>query len=113
MIFNIILPTMIELAQAVLRWLLRKWDQWGAGPSGTRLVSIQSYVDLYGGPEFEVHYRFANVLNIIFVTMMYGTAIPILFPIAALSFLVIYIKEVYMLYYVYKAPPTYDEKLNE
>ena len=68
---------------------------------------------MYGGPEFEVHFRFANILNIIFVTMMYGTALPILFPIAAMSFLVIYIKEVYMLYYVYKAPPTYDEKLNE
>lgn len=68
---------------------------------------------MYGGPVFEVHFRYANVLNIIFVTMMYGTAMPILFPVAALSFLIIYVQEVYMLYYVYKAPPTYDEDLNK
>ena len=40
MIFNIILPTMIEFAQAVMRWVLRKMDQYGAGESGTKLTSI-------------------------------------------------------------------------
>ena len=43
---------------------------------------------------------------------MYGTAMPILFPIAMFSFVVLYIQEVYLLYYVSKAPPTYDEQLN-
>ena len=40
MVFNTILPTVIELGQAVMRWLLRKLDMYGAGPSGTKLVSI-------------------------------------------------------------------------
>ena len=42
---------------------------------------------------------------------MFGVGLPILFPIALSTYLVIYCQEIYMLYYVYKRPPTYDEKL--
>ena len=38
-----------------------------------------------------VHFRYANMLNIVFVTFMYGTAMPILFPVAMFSFLMIFI----------------------
>lgn len=43
---------------------------------------------------------------------MYGLGIPILFPIAAISFLTLYMVEKYMIHYVYRQPPMYDEKLN-
>jgi hypothetical protein len=52
------------------------------------------------------------MLNIVFITMMFGAGMPILFPIAAFSFFSLYVVENYMLYYVYKEPPAYDEKLN-
>ena len=52
------------------------------------------------------------MMTITFITMMFGPGIPILFPIAAASFFGLYIIENYMLYYVYKEPPAYDEKLN-
>jgi hypothetical protein len=51
-------------------------------------------------------------MNIIFITMMFGTGLPILFPIAAASLSVLFCLEKYMIYYVYKQPPAYDEKLN-
>ena len=51
-------------------------------------------------------------MNIIFVTMMYGSGLPILFPIAFISFMVIYFLEIYMLFYVYQFPPAYDSSLN-
>jgi hypothetical protein len=51
-------------------------------------------------------------MNIVFITMMFGTGLPILFPIAAASLTVLFCLEKFMLYYVYKQPPTYDEKLN-
>jgi hypothetical protein len=51
-------------------------------------------------------------MNIVFITMMFGAGLPILFPIAAASLSVLFCLEKYMLYYVYKQPPTYDEKLN-
>jgi len=53
------------------------------------------------------------ILNIIFITFMFGTGMPILFPIATLTFLTLYILEKGMLYYGYREPPVYDEVLNE
>jgi hypothetical protein len=44
--------------------------------------------------------------------MMYGMALPILFPIAGVSFLVLYVLEKLMIYYFYSEPPTSDEKLH-
>lgn len=52
------------------------------------------------------------MLTITFVTMMFGAGMPILFPIAAAAFTVMYIVENFGLYYTYKEPIAYDEKLN-
>lgn len=43
---------------------------------------------------------------------MYGIGLPILFPIAVISFLVLYLVERSMIFYSYRQPPLYDEKLN-
>lgn len=51
------------------------------------------------------------IMNIAFITMMYGPALPLLFPIAFVSYLLLYTLEVYMLYYVYKKPVSYDADL--
>eukprot|EP00351_Strombidinopsis_sp_SopsisLIS2011_P002322 CAMPEP_0116881782 /NCGR_PEP_ID=MMETSP0463-20121206/13840_1 /TAXON_ID=181622 /ORGANISM="Strombidinopsis sp, Strain SopsisLIS2011" /LENGTH=74 /DNA_ID=CAMNT_0004533963 /DNA_START=2417 /DNA_END=2641 /DNA_ORIENTATION=- len=48
-----------------------------------------------------------------FITFMYGLAMPILFPIAAITFLNLYIVEKLLLSYWYQNPPTYDDKLNK
>jgi hypothetical protein len=52
------------------------------------------------------------MLNILFITMMFGTALPILFPIAMISYSVLAFQDVFLLVYFAKAPPTYDENLN-
>lgn len=43
---------------------------------------------------------------------MYGAGIPILFPLALLSFMVLYFIEKLLLAYSYQHPPMFDEKLN-
>lgn len=60
-----------------------------------------------------IHYKYSAILNIAFVTMMYGMGLPILFPIAAFSFFTLYCMEKLLLHYVYREPPMYDEKLNK
>jgi len=52
------------------------------------------------------------ILNTVFITMMFGTGLPILFPIAMISLFVIYVVEKGMLYYGYREPPHYDKSLN-
>ena len=56
---------------------------------------------LYQGPEFKMHVKFANLLMVIFVTFMWGSVLPILFPIAVLTLSMTYIKERLMIYYSY------------
>jgi len=51
-------------------------------------------------------------MNIVFITMMFGAGMPILFPIAAVSLSGMFLLENFMLHYVYKQPPAYDEQLN-
>lgn len=78
----------------------------------TKKTTIYSYVELYSGPVFSIHYKYSFMLNITFVTFTYGVGLPLLFPSAAAAFLVFYVVEKSMLYYSYRQPPTYDDKLN-
>ena len=70
------------------------------------------YVELYSGPEYLIHFKYALQMNILFVTLMFGTAIPLLFPIAFLSFIVIYVLETFALFRIYRKPIDYDVKLH-
>lgn len=53
------------------------------------------------------------MLNILFMTMMYGAALPLLFPIAVVSYAILYLEDIILLVYFAEAPPTYDEQLNQ
>lgn len=55
--------------------------------------------------------RYAYILTTIFVTFTFGFGIPILFPICAVSMLVEYVVTVTRLYWQYRIPPAFDEKL--
>lgn len=73
--------------------------------------SIQLYINTYSGPEYLIHYRYSTLMNTIFVSLLYGTALPILYPIALLSMCVLYTAERVQVFYFYKQPPALDEKL--
>ena len=73
---------------------------------------MQKFIDVYSGPAFDIHVKYSSILNIVFVTFMYGFGIPILFPLAAFQLFVIFVVEVLCLYFSYKQPPSYDEKIS-
>jgi len=50
-------------------------------------------MDLYTGPDHIVHYKYSGMLNIIYVTMLYGLGLPTLFPIAFVSFFIMWLTE--------------------
>jgi len=78
----------------------------------TKKKTVPQYVTLYSGPEYLMHYKYSAMMNITFVTFMFGLAIPLLFPIALLSFMILFVVERLCITYFYKKPPMYDEKLN-
>ena len=83
-----------------------------SGASQTKCLSFYQYVEVYGGPVFDLNTQYAMVLNVVFVTMMYATALPVLLPVAFLNLIVFYSIQVYMLMYVYKKPVQYDQYMN-
>ena len=79
----------------------------------TKAKTIQQFVNLHSGPEYMMHFKYAAMLNMVFVTFMYGLAVPLLFPIACLFFVVSYIVERVTLAYSYRMPPMFDDVLNK
>jgi hypothetical protein len=57
--------------------------------------------------------RYSTLMNFVFVTFMYGLFIPILFPIALLFLLIMYIMTKLLITYYYRKPPMYDNLLND
>lgn len=113
MIFNMYFPLLEVFGYWGIRVLYRFLDSgrlWDF--KTTKKTSIQQYIDVYSGEEYYLHYKYSSILNITFVTFMYGAGIPILFPVAFVSLLVLFVVEKTCLFYVYKQPPMYDEKLN-
>lgn len=79
----------------------------------TKLTSMQMYVDLYSGPAYFIHFKYSSMLNVLFVTMLYGVGIPILFPIAAITYFIYYSLERLCVAYFFQMPPTFDDKMTK
>ncbi len=82
-------------------------------PYNTKKTSTQLYVDLYSGPEYLIHVKYSGILNVVFVCMMYGVGMPILFLVAAITFFILYSVEKVTVTYFYKQPPAFDDKLTK
>lgn len=70
-------------------------------------------MDLYSGPDFIIHFKYSAILNVTYVTMFYGPGLPILFPIAACTYVILYCIERYGLAYIYEMPPAMDDRLTK
>lgn len=79
----------------------------------TKCVTYQQYASLYCGPEILMHFKYATILNTVFVTFMYGLAMPILWFIAAFTFFNLYVGDKFLLTYYFQKPPMYDNRLND
>ena len=70
---------------------------------------MATYKDLYSGVDYVIHFKCSGVINIVWVTMMYGVGLPILFPIAAFNFFNQYVCERITVTYQVKLPPALDD----
>lgn len=114
MLFNVYWPVVEFFVFFGMRSTFRFLDRgFSFNPSKTKKTTLQQYIELYSGPVFFIHFKYSSVLNITFVTMMYGLGLPVLFPIASISILTLYCMEKLMLHYSYREPPMYDESLNK
>lgn len=116
MFFNLYYP----LVEAGLYWAIRaqarcrdRGCRFSNEPKTTNQTSIQAYMNVYSGPVYYMHYKYSSIMTITFITFIYGFGMPILFPIACGSFIVLFIVEKWLLFYGYRLPPMYDERLSQ
>ena len=112
--FNIIFPLIEFLLFLIIRVIKRCIDQKSICPTDkykTRAKTISDFEAIYSGPDFFVHYRLSFIVNIVFVTFLFGPGQPILFFVAFVGLVVTYISERIRMAYSYKKPPMYDSRL--
>jgi len=103
MVFNIWFPFAMEFGNYSMRLGYRILDYLGTEEGkNTTKTNIQQYINLHAGPKYYMHYKYSSIMNIVFITMMFGAAMPILFPIAAVSLSCFFCLEKFMIYYVYQ-----------
>jgi len=120
MLLNAFMPPIFEAITVAQCWLFRTLDNGCrcCKPENERIYmtktsQIYKYLELYSGPDYIIHYKYSGVLTIVYVTMLYGVGLPMLFPIAFLSLFIIYATERYMIAYTYQLPPAMDDRMTE
>jgi hypothetical protein len=93
----------------------KRWKDRGfsSDEKKSKQVSIQNYADLYSGPEYLIHFRYATLLLFLYIAMIYGTAIPFLWLISMLGYTVYWFNERKLIFNYYRAPPAYDIEITE
>ena len=97
------------------RWPYRAIDQRTCCPRRERDTSsktLQEFDSIYSGPVLDITYKYAYIINVSCVTFLFGPAMPVLFPIAVLSLMVLFTTERLAMAYSYQKPPNYDATLN-
>ena len=118
MLINAFLPPITQVVADVQVWLFRRMDQgWEKdpleAPYKTKLTQVSQYVTMYSGPSYIVHFKYSSVFNSVYVTMLYGVGLPIMFPIAALGLAIFWSLERYHMAYTYRLPPSLDDRLTK
>jgi hypothetical protein len=90
----------------------RLWDRGcTSNRKSTKQVTQQDYENKYTGAELQMDYKYANILVVTLLVMTYGSGIPIMYPIAALYFFATYWVDKSLIFYNYRKPLFFDEKL--
>jgi hypothetical protein len=65
------------------------------------------------GNEIDFVMRYNVMINSLFLTMMFSSGMPILYPIAALYTFISYWQDKYMVLRLYKKSPSFDSRVSE
>jgi hypothetical protein len=112
MTINALLPY-ITIAMGFGIPALKKWmdSKYTGDTYVTKKTAMAQYKDLYSGSDYTIHFKCAGVINIVWVTMLYGVGMPLLFPLAAFNFFNQYICERITVSYIVRLPPALNDQL--
>jgi hypothetical protein len=63
------------------------------------------YLDLNAGPEYSFHSKIAYCSMVVYVALIFGPIMPIMYPLSFFAILVQYLTDKLFLTYFYRLPP--------
>ena len=66
------------------------------------------FLELHAGPEYNFYYKTANTTIMVFITLIFGPALPILYVISLITIGSAYFIDRLALTYFYRLPPKYS-----
>jgi len=70
------------------------------------------FLDLHAGPEYAFYYKCANTNLVVFICLIFGGCMPLLYFIGMFAIAMSYFMDRLALTYFYRLPPKFSEKLN-
>jgi hypothetical protein len=98
----------------VKRWYYRKFvkpEDHNRNAEFGKTYDYIEFLELHGGPEYNFYYKTANTTIMVFITLIFGPALPVLYIISLLSIGSTYFIDRLALTYFYRLPPKYSDKL--
>ena len=96
----------------ITRWCHKKKGKRVAARSDfNKTHDYIEFLELHAGPEYNFYYKTANTTIMVFITLIFGPALPILYVISLITIGSAYFVDRLALTYFYRLPPKYSEKL--
>ena len=103
MFFDVIKTVCVSVVTICITWLKRFLDRGCSSDRyKTKKTSIQAYVNLYSGPAYKIDGRFSLVLMFLSMAFVYGTSMPLFFPIGVFGYFALWVNERLQLCYFYR-----------
>lgn len=113
-LLNAVFPVIMQWVADVQTWLFKSIDQgFSKDKYQTKKTQICQYISLYQGADYTVNFKYSGILTTVYVTMMYGVGMPVLFPISFVAFVIFWCHERYHMAYNYQLPPAFDDKMSK
>ena len=111
MIFNIAFPIM-ELFMTISLKCFRKCFDKRCWQRRTSKKHKQDYINLYEGDVYPIEERYALVIAIFWITMLFNCVIPVLNVVTAFSLLLLKPVDKFLVFKYFKTPINFDEELH-
>jgi len=99
-------PHIFTVIQSIGLFCMRCYDRsFTFNDKTTRKIIQSEYEELYTGPEFILHVRYAQILSTVFVTMAYSSGIPSLYLLNFLIFFIQFWVDKILVFNYYKKTP--------
>lgn len=112
MIFNISFPIIELIVASITKCIKNCWDRKCCFRK-TSCKTKSEYIELFSSDIYPIEERYACLISIFIITMVFSCIIPILNLICALSLLLLYFSDRVLVFKIYQTPVNYGAELHK